>query len=441
MRQKFENGKLSVNRSRTFHKFRQGGRVLPVAIDDYGVAEVRPNPPHSPNTSQNQRRFAKVFTLWRQTRIPEDIMRILEIYGARNPVLAQAQIQSMVKQPVPSSTEAKGVAEKGSEEVVPSRFDYKLVYMNPVFRSKHESRLRDLADKDGPLESEVFNKPKDQELQREYHRIDERVLRRAEETGAASMERVERHRYQDSRDESDNDGVDSDDDRVHVVKIAVQERIGPDDPNKQWVLHIFFWPANREQEEQVFAALRAYYSAWRILDSLPLPVYAKDSTLSLVYANKAYIEDVRAVAAESDRSGPHGVGIEKQSDLVGRSDGHFFPTEQAYKYESDDRRLLSGNSEEPYHCHEAHGNARVQVWKKVIRFSKHRDDSGSDEDRGIVGIYCQSDGGIAPAEAPIKRRRGRPPAMKLPRKNSLTSPPDNASLNPERGVGTPGEES
>ncbi|MFM7163807.1 MAG: hypothetical protein ACKO3T_01075 [Planctomycetaceae bacterium] len=440
---KFERGDLTVSRSRTFHLFRREGIVLPVAIHDYGVAEVRPNTPCVSSSTPQRRRFSKILTLWRKTQIPEDIFKILEIYGARNPALAQAQIQSVVKLPVAPRPGNRGLTETSGEKFTTTRSDYRLIYMNPLFRSKHEPRLRDLTKRTDhdkshsneienfPLESEIFNKPGDQSLQTEYHRIDERVLQRAQDTGEASVERIEKHRYRDSENESDDE-----DNLVHVVKIAVKERIGPDGA-ECWVLHIFFWPADRQKEEQVFAALRAQYSAWRILDSLPLPVYAKDSTLSLLYANKAYVDDLKQVTA-TDRSGVPDRIIARQRDIVGHRDGDFFTTEQALKFESDDRRLLSGNIEVPYHCVEAHGNNSVQVWKKAISFPTHRNEAGSDDARGIIGIYCTVGGDIpAPDESsPQRPRRGRPPAMKLPRKNRLTPSQNDESLQPEQSTET-----
>ena len=424
MRDKFEKGNLSTNRSRTFHQFRREGRVLPVAVHDYGVAEVRPNgqgsatalrPLSLSKQSQHPRRFAKIFTLWRQTRIPEDIMKILEIYGARNPVLAQAGIETLVKSPVSGDTKSP---------------DYKLIYTNTLFRAKHESRFRNLSPANEPLESQVFNGAEDVKLQEEYHRIDDRVLQRAKETGVeSSLERIERHRYPDRKYEASDDV-----DCVHVVKIAVQEPVSPGAAEKRWVLHVFFWPADREQEEQVFAALRAYYSAWRMLDSLPLPVYAKDSTLSLLYANQAYIDDVREAATETRKPGETEISIAKQRDVVGKRDGLFFEASQALKFESDDRRLLSGHISE-LHCREAHGNREVRVWKKAVSFPAHGEDTQLvSQSRGIIGVYCTiaEDNTPRGESAPPKARRGRPPGTRQLEKNSLTSP-DKSGLFQESG--------
>ena len=422
MQAKFQKGLLTKNRSRTFHHFRRDGKVLPVAVHDFGVAAVRRNevkpvtqssPPNSWNQSPPPRSFAKIFTLWRQTRIPEDIMKILEIYGARNPVLGQAQIQSLVK--LRAESEANGA-------------DYRFIYMNPLFRSKHEAKLRNLSQTDEPLDSEIFIGEENNNLRKEYHRIDDRVRRRAEETGeATAIERVERHRYPD-RHYDTTDDVDS----VHVVKIAVQERVRPTDTNKSWVLHVFFWPADRKQEEQVFAALRAHYSAWKILDALPLPVYAKDSTLSLLYANQAYLNDVRAVAASNCGDGMPSPSIESQRDVVGMGDGQFFEPSQALKYETDDRRLLSGHIPD-FQDVEAHGEAKVEVWKKAISFPTP--DSQPGDVRGIVGIYREIKEAIArPVESEsVRPRRGRPPGRNLPVKKSLTSSSIEASLDVESG--------
>jgi hypothetical protein len=410
MEQKFRGDGLTKNESRTFIRLGRPRQMLPVAISDYGVPNVRVGKPDEPF-------FSRIITVWRETSVPSDILKIFEVYGARNPVLSSVGIESVVKRRHASTVQSSSGTPSTNES------DYEILYMNERHRQNVSVQVPADLELEKPFwESEIFKKnPKLEELMRDYHRCDNEVLENAESGGSGILERIENHPYpKQTAASSQTDGASGQEDLrlVHVVKIPVKEHMRSSESALRWVLHVFFWPA--ASEERVYAALREFYSAWRILEAIPIPVYAKDQFLRLIYANRAYIKDV-VETAKKCRPENAGVGrtVKSVRDICGRSDSQFFPPAQFTKYEQDDRKLIHGFVTEVNDVEE-HGEQHrmVRVWKRPLKLLRGTD-SGSKNPLGIVGIYCdEPTGKVSTAGESKKRKRGRPLGSKSSKKRS-----------------------
>jgi hypothetical protein len=249
------------------------------------------------------------------------------------------------------------------------RNGFVLTYGNRAFEESLRSMqlLRDGESVSGKLECEIFT-GKLSVLVAAYQLTDQFVLQHR-----AEVQRVEKHPMTTPR------GGDLDEVDVHVVKMPIK-MVGKEAVQQEIPLvEVFFWPV--KDEDKVFTSIRSAYSAWRFLNDVPVPIYRKNRDLQIVFANKAYIDDVAPIALRNHRR-----YIRDMHDLCGLTDLDIFDTEDARKYREDDVEVLYGR--DGLDRDEMHGGYLVRVLKQRLSGV----DKGGDrvlKSEGLHGVYIR----------------------------------------------------
>lgn len=322
-------------------------RIVPVNIFDVPVVE--PDAKHG-------RRNAEIFTVVTDARIPPDITRLLHEFGPRNPLLEEAGITTFIKLSRHFALrETPGILEslsKGKDADLLFTYGNKLFIeeLKQLSKVKPEINVNDFEDILGRTESDLWGK-----YAAAYSEADRQVM----SNHGQEDQRIERH-----PSVSASNAVTT----VQTLKLPVYD---PEDPEVVIGVQGFYWDVSgaevRGRHGEIRRRLENLYQPLDILNTIPVPVYMKDFDLKFVYANAAYLADLKKVQ-ERDLDQDHEnkdliKRIRNLHDIIGFTDKQLFREQLAAKYESDDERVRKG---ETVDLEEEHGG-RVKVIKVPVK--------------------------------------------------------------------------
>ena len=309
-------------------------RTVPVIVNEYGVrdpsAAIGADAMHS-------RRFCGIVTSIRDARIPDDIVKLLQTYGPRNPMLEDADVQTIVKGCVSSKDgemqfEFRFANLPMKQELVRRR-KLKVRYCHP---DEHDVKFDadDIESVDGKTEEQLFG-----QYGHRYKQTDEVVYR-----DNVIVQQIEDHPILGTSEALGELQMKTE---VHVIKIPHKDAFG-----KIHGVEVFFWEISKEAD--VFQKLRTAYRPWNYLDDIPVPVYRKDRKLRFIYCNSAFVDDIKMISRS----------ITSVRDIIGLADWQIHEESLARQYEDDDRNLLEDRT--PIQRVERHGDYWVKVVKTAI---------------------------------------------------------------------------
>ncbi len=337
---------------------------VPVIINEYGIrhpaAAIGIDPEQNP-------KLCGILTAVRDTRIPDDIISLLNTYGPRNPMLEDAGVNTLVKVPIDA---------KQTDLEFEFRFANLPVKRELVRRGRLKAQpssgpepgVRYDADGiesvDGKSEEQLFD-----EYGQRYKEVDALVFGEKVE-----IQLIEDHPVLDA---SDTLSEVKQHKKVHVVKIPHKDENG-----EVVSIEVYFWDVTREEE--VFGKLRTAYRPWNYLDDIPVPIYRKDSKLRFIYCNTAYVDDIKKISK---------IKINSVRDIIGLDDWQIHKESDAHEYVKDDRWLID-NPSKTIERIERHGDDWVKVIKTAIGSSIPSLESsrpGQSQVVAIQGIFWKLD--------------------------------------------------